>query len=123
MLPETASRKAARAAAILFLPALAGVIGGELAPPSTNGIPIWDKALHFTAYFILSLLATLSLEARRATFLAVGSLIVLGGVLEIVQGFIGRDMELGDEIANTLGALAGAAVAWAILMAVNSRRR
>jgi VanZ family protein len=34
-------------------------------------------------------------------------LIGLGGVLEIIQGFVGRDMSVYDELANALGAVAG----------------
>ena len=108
--PRSSSRLA-YLAAVLFLPALAGVIGGELGPPG-GGVALWDKGVHFTAYFVLSFLATLALEARRMAVFAVAGLIAIGGALEIVQGLIGRDMELGDEIANTLGALAGAAIAW-----------
>lgn len=42
-------------------------------------------------------------------------LIVLGGVLEIIQGFIGRDMSIYDEFANTAGVLVGVFVARAIV--------
>ena len=109
--PRSSSRLA-YLAAVVFLPALAGVIGGELGPSGGGGVALWDKGVHFTAYFVLSFLATLALEARRMAVFAVAGLIAIGGALEIVQGLIGRDMELGDEIANTLGALAGAAIAW-----------
>ena len=34
-------------------------------------------------------------------------MILLGGVLEILQGFTGRDPDIFDVVANSLGALAG----------------
>jgi VanZ family protein len=122
-MPETFLQKTARAAAILFLPALAGVLGGELSPMGDGGLLIWDKLLHFTAYFILSLLATTALRAGRNALLAVLGLIALGGALEIIQGFIGRDAELMDEAANTLGAIAGFVLGWTFITLVAARSR
>jgi hypothetical protein len=42
-------------------------------------------------------------------------LIVLGGALEIIQGFIGCDMSIYDEFANMSGVLVGVFVALAIV--------
>ncbi|HEY2033972.1 MAG TPA: VanZ family protein [Rhizomicrobium sp.] len=110
---ESFSKKVSRRSAILFLPALAGVIGGELGP--SRGAPqIWDKALHFTAYFILSALAVMGFGASKRALWAMFGLIVMGAALEIIQGMIGRDMSAFDELANSLGVIAGGIVAWAI---------
>ena len=114
MPPETLSLKVSRSAAILFLPAWAGVVGGELGKGGP-GFNIWDKMLHFSAYFILAGLAATALRSRRAALWAVLGLIAMGGILEIVQGFIGRDCDIHDEYANTLGAIAGALVGRAIM--------
>ena len=104
-------------AAVLFLPAAAGVLGGELGPSS--GEPhIWDKAVHFTAYFIMSWLAVTALKSRATALWAMLGLIVMGGALEIIQGLIGRDCSLQDEIANSLGVLAGGLVAWIVVRLV-----
>jgi VanZ family protein len=113
MISKSFFDKAVRAAAILFLPAFAGVLGGELGP-SAGEPHIWDKALHFTAYFVLSALAVSALRARRTAFLAMLGLIAMGAALEIVQGLIGRDMSAWDELANTLGIIGGAAVVWTV---------
>jgi VanZ family protein len=43
------------------------------------------------------------------------ALAAFGGILEIVQGFVGRDAEWGDELANVLGVCAGATAAGVIL--------
>jgi VanZ family protein len=39
------------------------------------------------------------------------ALIFLGGVLEILQGMLGRDMSVYDEMANSAGAILGATLA------------
>jgi VanZ family protein len=113
VIPRSFFDKAVRTAAILFLPAFAGVLGGELGP--SGGAPhFWDKAVHFTAYLILSALAVAALRARKNALWAMLALIVMGAVLEVVQGMIGRDMSARDELANSLGVVAGAIVVWAI---------
>lgn len=100
---------------ILFWPAIALVLWGELRPqPSALEQEFWDKGLHFTAYLGLGGIATLATGARRTALVIIG-LIVLGGTLEIVQGMIGRDMSIYDEIANSLGAITGGTCAWALL--------
>jgi VanZ family protein len=100
----------------LVAPALLVVIYGELGHAQIIArleSDIWDKALHFTAYFGLCLMTTIAVRAeRRALWWALG-LIVLGGVLEIVQGMTGRDADIFDELANTIGAVTGLAIGWA----------
>jgi VanZ family protein len=100
----------ARAAAIFFLPAWSAVVGGELGNGGA-GINLWDKAMHFSAYFILALLVSIALAGRRAMIWALLGLVAMGGALEIMQGLIGRDCSIYDELANTLGVMAGALVA------------
>jgi VanZ family protein len=96
----------------LFWPGVALIAWGELTPhPPQAAELIWDKAEHFTAYFGLAAMATLALGLRRALAWALLGVIALGGLLEILQGMLGRDMELGDFIANTIGAVAGLCVA------------
>jgi VanZ family protein len=100
---------AARLADIaLFYPALLLVIWGELTPqpaPVVEGAN--DKLLHFIAYFGLAAMAASAIRHRRPAILAGLGLIVLGGVLEIIQGFVGRDLSLYDEFANTAGVVVG----------------
>ena len=110
---ESLPEKFSRWSAILLLPAWASVIGGELGP-SAGEPHLWDKALHFTAYFVLSALAVMALAASKRALWAMLGLIVMGAVLEAVQGMIGRDMSALDELANSLGVIGGAATAWAI---------
>ena len=105
-------------------PALLVVIWGELTPhPLPPGMEnIWDKWLHFTAYFGLALMGTIALRADRRAVWWCLTMVVLGGGLEIVQSMIGRDAELGDEIANTLGVLAGWSIAYSGIALLKSRK-
>jgi VanZ family protein len=121
MSAKTLLDRLAYAAAVFFLPALSGVVGGEISL-ADDGLPIWDKAKHFTAYFILSLLAITALKAGKNALWAMLGLIVMGGMLEIVQGLIGRDCDVHDEYANTLGVLAGGLLAWVIARLVGRPR-
>ncbi len=105
-----------RVVAGLVPPALLLVIFGELTHDNVLGsleIHVWDKALHFTAYFGLCLMTTVAVRADRRALWWAAALIALGGVLEIVQGMTGRDADIFDEVANTLGVLTGLGVGWA----------
>ncbi len=85
-------------------------------------IDIWDKALHFTAYFGLALMTTIAVRAdRRALWWAL-ALVAMGGTLEIVQGMTGRDCDIYDELANSLGVLAGLGIGWVGIAVLKARR-
>jgi len=97
-----------RAGAWLFWPAVVVVAWGELTPhPPAAAALVWDKAEHFLAYFGLSLLASLGWGLRRSLVWVLLAVVALGGALEIIQAFVGRDAEWGDFFANDLGALTG----------------
>jgi large conductance mechanosensitive channel len=104
-----------RVALWLFWPALALVVWGELEPGADAEIAVWDKALHFIAYFGLAGIATVALRARRTALYAIIALVAIGGALEIIQGIVGRDSDIYDEVANTFGALVGGGMAWGFL--------
>jgi VanZ family protein len=101
-----------RAGAWLFWPALAVVVWGELTPhpPKVTAL-LWDKAEHFIAYFGLTLMASLAWGLRWSLVWVFAAMVALGGALEILQSFVGRDAEWGDFYANNLGALTGLGVA------------
>jgi VanZ family protein len=111
--------------AIFFYPVLLLVIWGELSGPQPIIFDLFqyfsDKLLHFIAYFGLAAMAAAAFKTRRPVILACFGLILLGGVLEIVQGFTGRDMSVYDEIANTLGVFAGGTAARAIVEPLRRR--
>jgi VanZ family protein len=106
-----------RAGALLFWPAAAVVVWGELTPhPPGMAALLWDKAEHFIAYFGLTLLASLAWGLRRSLAFVFAGIVALGGALEIIQSFVGRDAEWGDFFANDLGATAGLGVAVVYLL-------
>lgn len=97
----------------LFWVVLAGIIWGELKPvPAGQVHTLWDSTLNFSAYFVLSALASWLLVPKRTALFATAGIIVVGLVLEGVQGCVGRDMSLCDGIANILGTLAGSGFVW-----------
>jgi VanZ family protein len=116
-LPRPLLHKARVAAAILFWPTLLLVIWGEIFAPPGHGLlaRLNDKFLHTFAYFLLAAMASVALKRRGPAASAVVGLIVLGGVLEIIQGYVGRDMSFYDELANTAGAVIGSILARLII--------
>ena len=106
----------------LFWPAVLLVAWGELTPsPPDFTAMVWDKILHFIAYFGLAGLATVALDARRPAVWAVLALVVLGGVLEVLQGLTGRDPRVSDQVANTIGAVLGGCSGWLLMTLLQPR--
>ncbi len=97
----------------LFWPGLLLIVWGELTPhpPDLSLVFGWDKAEHFTAYFGLAAMAAMVLERGQRLARAIFGIVLLGGVLEILQGYTGRDPDIFDFIANTIGAMTGLGVA------------
>ena len=116
MLGERALKWLTNLALYLFWPALAYIVWGELTPnpPAWTSL-FWDKLLHFTAYFGLSAMATLVLGIQKRTLAALVGLAALGGLLEILQGYTGRDPDVFDELANCVGVVSGLLAAWALI--------
>ena len=89
--------------------------------------PCADHLQKGAAYFGLAGIAFVALCAARAKpwsrmlWPALG-LVLLGGVLEIIQGYVGRDMSIWDEAANTLGVGAGGLAGWAYVSLFAARR-
>jgi VanZ family protein len=72
-------------------------------PEAANG----DKAIHFTSFYVLEFLALMAFR-KRLVLPAVG-LVLLGGLIEVVQGMVGRDRSGWDWLADILGVVAAAA--------------
>jgi VanZ family protein len=104
------------AALYLFWPGLALIVWGELTPRMPAWTEhFWDKSLHFIAYFGLASMATVVLGVKRRTLWCLFGLAALGAMLEVLQGFTGRDPAVFDEIVNCIGITAGFLVAWGFL--------
>ncbi len=74
-----------------------------LAPPGDGpGLIPWDKAGHFLSFYVLTLLYVLALP-RVPRWALAAALIAVGGGIEIVQGFVGREPDWKDWIADMAG--------------------
>ena len=81
-----------------------------------------DKIAHFTAYGILAVLWLRALDGgslalrSRPTLAAWALTVAYGASDELHQRFVGgRDASIQDFAADTLGALAGIAIAWLVI--------
>jgi VanZ family protein len=118
-------RQARRVDSWLIAPALLFVIYGELSHDKLATLLesyFWDKSLHFTAYFGLCLMTTIAVRANRRALWWAAGLVLLGGALEIIQGLTGRDADIFDEFANTLGVVSGLGVGWAGVAYLRARK-
>ena len=89
-----------------------------LAPaPDLPSVNVWDKAEHTIAWLVLTGLG-LILSPRRPRAIALFA-IVLGGVVEVLQGTMGwgRDADWHDWLGDSLG-VAVALLAWALVRRV-----
>lgn len=118
VLRERLLRAIQSVAVYLFWPAIILVAWGELSK-SQDAVALeglfWDKSLHFMAYFGLSGMICLILKESRRVLAAAVSLVLFAGALEILQGYFGRDPDIYDEVANTLGVITGAAVGYLVI--------
>lgn len=81
-------------------------------PPGDGpGLIPWDKAGHFLSFFVLTLLLSLALH-RMPRGVLILILVVAGGGIEIVQGYIGRDADWKDWIADITGIACAALPVW-----------
>lgn len=76
----------------------------------------FDKIVHFCLYFGLNLLLITTMISHKgsAKLSAIISLtlsaILYGVAIEIIQGYVGRDFDLYDIAANSLGAIVASIV-------------
>lgn len=78
---------------------------------SSSAIGI-DKAVHFLFFF--ALVVPVLTFYPRAWVWVVPVAIAYGGMIEVIQPYFGRGMELGDFVANSLGVVSAVPVSrWA----------
>jgi VanZ family protein len=92
--------------AVFWAAALVALVGALWPNPPTPEVSNLDKAVHFTTFYVLELLALLAFPRARTLAPVVG-LVLFGGAIEIVQGMVGRDASVWDLVADGLGVLAG----------------
>jgi VanZ family protein len=108
--------------AVLFWPVLAFVLWGELAPDVPDELHfINDKLLHFGAYFVLGAMAGGAVRKRGRVKWVILGLILVGAVMELLQAQVGRDASVYDQVANSIGAIAGALLARFVLDPLRAR--
>jgi VanZ family protein len=117
------SRMLRRCAQLVFLAALvvtfvAAVMPAHAAPK----IFPWDKAEHFAAFYVLTVLSVAAFPRQRLLALA-AALSAFGAGIELVQAlpFVNRDCDLLDWVADTVAIVAALApmalVRWRALFA------
>lgn len=75
-------------------------------------LPQNDKVAHFAAYVVLALIPVAALEYALTGILLAALMVPMGVVLEFVQRLVpGRDFDLVDMTANSLGVLTGITLA------------
>ncbi len=91
------------------------VIYMSLAPTPSSDVlsfPQMDKIMHFSVYTFLMLWFGQIYHERPVAFLIASGLVLLGILLEIIQGLSGyRTFEYVDMTANTLGVVFGFSIA------------
>lgn len=95
---------------VLFVLFIAVEIYASLVPIDDTGInlPHFDKVAHFAMHWINVCLAAIAFVKSRSFMLAGVLLFFLGPTIEIMQEMLPhRDASLWDQLANTIGFLAG----------------
>lgn len=81
-------------------------------PPGDGpGLIPWDKAGHFLSFYVLTLLYLLA-APRAPRWAILGGLVLAGGLIEIVQGQVGRNAEWADWLADIAGIACAALPVW-----------
>jgi len=92
------------------------VIYGSLRPESQAHHAWWppDKIMHFSAYCTMAFWFSGMTDRRRYPYLAI-LLLVLGGLIEVLQGAMGygRDADWHDLLANAMGIATALILAYA----------
>ena len=89
------------------------------APNPALGGSEWDKLYHFTAF--AALVFPCALLYARALVWILPAALLFGGVIELIQPYVGRAGERADFLADILGVGFGAALGLAV-RAVSARR-
>ena len=85
-----------------------------------TGFQMSDKFYHASAFAAL-VLPTALLWRKRLKPIAIGA-VTYGGLIELVQPYLGRTAEVGDIVANTVGVVMASLVA-AIAAGISLKRQ
>lgn len=109
--------------ALLAIVLLAIVTFGSLEPghEPLPGLLPWDKARHFLAYAAIAAPIALA-RPRHWSWLLLG-LMGWSLMIEFIQPFVGRDRDIRDFVANSMGVLLALALSEAIRRLAFALRR
>lgn len=104
---------------MFFVVVLLTVLGLSLYPRPEEilgRLSVFDKAGHLAAYVVLAYCAARAIGRPGwiSFALAVASCAVIGGLVEVIQPFVGRRRELADFLVDLAGSAVGAVVAQAV---------
>lgn len=106
---------------IVLAAALAVTLFKAFAPAHDGGSGLfpWDKADHFSAFFVLTGLAMVALP-RQPLWRIAAAMSALGAAIELIQGlpFVGRDCDFWDWVAEMVAISA----VYAVVLAAKMRR-
>ncbi len=90
---------------LLALIVVVGLLAAMLGPPApiVHGATDLDKVAHVVGFLVIALALQIGLVWRDRLGAALLALLI-GAVVEVIQGFIGRDRSLGDLLADGVGA-------------------
>lgn len=81
-------------------------------PPGDGpGLIPWDKAGHFLSFYVLTLLYLLA-APRAPRWTIISGLVLAGGLIEIVQGQVGREADGLDWLADIAGVACAIVPVW-----------
>jgi hypothetical protein len=110
-----------KTAGIVFSVALSFTLFKAFAPARQGGGGLfpWDKADHFSAFFVLTGLAVVALPRQPLWRIAAG-IATVGALIEVIQGlpFVNRDCDFWDWVAE----LCAISAVYAVILAARLRR-
>ncbi len=96
---------------------------GRAGGPAAAGLPLLPALGQSAAFYRLfrtGAAGDAGLGARIRARVILGAVLLLGGVLEILQAYVGRDAQWADMFANTLGAIVGLGLGFLLLRAAQA---
>lgn len=92
---------------LIFIAYVVFVIAATLFPEAGVGVTVYeDKVAHLMAYFVMGILAWISVTTMKRRLSLLFFSVVLGLGLEFVQEYVpGRSMDAADAAANAAGVL------------------
>jgi len=112
--------RTAMAVTTLIALVIAGLTLAPSVSPPPASLDLSDKAYHAIAFATLVIPASIVFSGHVAWIAS--AVFLYGAAIEVVQPLVGRDAELADMAANSIGILIGIGIAWGIRTILQARR-